>query len=44
MDGVLALLPVRIPRERIDGSVVELSVAGDGTVTAEVRIPGPAAP
>ena len=44
MDGVLALLPVRIPRDRVDGAVVELAVAEDGAVTAEVRIPGAAAP
>ena len=40
---VLAMLPVRIPAGSIDGSVVELHVE-DGTITAEVRIPGPPAP
>lgn len=41
---MLALLPIRVPRGNLDGAVVELSQAGDGSITvAEIRIPGPAA-
>lgn len=28
----------------VDGAVAELTEHGDGTVTAEIRIPGPPAP
>lgn len=41
---VLAMTPARFPGGAVDGSVAELHVAEDGTVTAEIRIPGPAVP
>jgi hypothetical protein len=41
---ILALTPVQpiTPGSVIDGAVAELAVRPDGTVTAEIRIPGPA--
>lgn len=42
MDG--AVREVRIPGGVvIDGAVAELAVAADGTITADIRIPGPPA-
>jgi hypothetical protein len=36
---------VRVPPGTvIDGAVVELAAQADGTISADVRIPGPAAP
>lgn len=43
MDDLKATL-VRIPRGTMDGAVVELHQDDDGTMAAEIRIPGPAAP
>ena len=42
-DGPIAMLPVRIPRGQIDGAVVELAQQDDGIITADIRIPAPAA-
>ena len=39
---VMVIPPVDI--QGIDGAVAELTLHGDGFVTAEIRIPGPAAP
>lgn len=41
MDGPIAMLPVRIPRGKIDGAVVELAMQSDGIITAILRIPAP---
>lgn len=43
METVLALLPIRVPAGRLDGAVVELHQDEDGTLAADVRIPGPPA-
>lgn len=38
---MLAMLPVRLPADAVDGAVVELQVDADGILAAEVRIPAP---
>jgi hypothetical protein len=42
-DGLFVLMR-GIDRTMVDGSVAELAVQPDGTITAEIRIPGPPVP
>jgi hypothetical protein len=45
--AVLVLDPVGrilVPASTVNGAVAELAVQPDGTITAEIRIPGPPVP
>lgn len=43
-DDVITMVPVEFDGRLVDGAIVELTSHHGGTITAQIRIPGPAAP